>query len=316
MRGIIAFSLFAAWLAAQPATAAQKEVVLGADNPGGSYYLYGGGLSTWINQHSKTLRMTSQTTRGSVENARLLAAGRLDFALINAIPAYQQRHGTGRFQGHPSDRLRGIALLDAPVFQIVTYAKSGIKTLADLAGKRVSIGAPGSGSAITANLLFPLAGLKDKLTMQNLGFNESTTNLRDGNLDAFATASALPVPAIVDLATTGQIRLLDIPPKLIAALHKDSPYYQPFDIPAGTYSGVDKVVHAIADNSLLLTRADVPDDVVTELLTQMYTPEALKYMHNVYHAWDPKSGATVFKDIQVPLHPAALKFYRAHGMIK
>ena len=88
MRQILALSVLAATLAFQPAFGAQKEVVLGADNPGGSYYLYGGGISTWINEHSKSLRMTSQTTRGSVENARLLTNSRLDFGLVNAIATY------------------------------------------------------------------------------------------------------------------------------------------------------------------------------------------------------------------------------------
>jgi|SRR6185437_15183678 len=316
MRKLIALSVFIALMAAHAVTAAEKEVVLGADNPGGSYYLYGGGLSTWINQHSKTMRMTSQTTRGSVENNRLLTSGKLDFGLANAIATYQQRHGTGRFNGHASDRLRGIAVLDAAPLHIVAFPKSGIKTLADLAGKRVSIGAPGSGSSTTAGFLFPIAGLKGKVTIQNLGFSESASNLRDGNVDAFLAASALPLPAVVDLSSTGKIELIDIPQNMIAALHKESPYYQAFDIPTGTYSGVDNVVHTVAVNSLLITRADTPDDIVTELLTQMYTPDALKYMRNVYHAWNPTPDNALFKDIDVPLHPAALKFYKEHGMIK
>lgn len=316
MQKTITLSLFAILLAAHTAAAAEKEAVLGADNPGGSYYLYGGGISTWVNEHSKTLRITSQTTRGSVENARLLTAGRLDFGLVNAIASYQQRHGTGQFDGHPSDRLRGIATLDYAPLHLVTYPTSGIKTLADFAGKRVSIGAPGSGSATTANFLFPLAELKGKVSIQNLGFSESASNLRDGNVDAFMAASALPLPAVVDLASTHQIVLLDIPPDLVTALHKESPFYQAIDIPAGTYSGVSKPVHTVAISSLLLTRADTPDEVVTELLTQMFTPDALGYMHNVYRAWDPTPGAALFADIEVPLHPAALKFYQAHGMIK
>ncbi len=312
---ILVLSLFAVLLAVRPA-AAQQEVLLGADNPGGSYYLYGGGLSTWVNEHSKTLRITSQTTRGSVENARLLTAGRIEFGLVNAIATYQQRHGTGQFEGQQSDKLRGIAVLDFAPIHIVTYPSSGITKLADFAGKRVSIGAPGSGSATTANYLFPLAGLKDKVTIQNLGFSESASNLRDGNVDAFLAASALPLPAVVDLASTQRIILLDIPSDLVAALHKESPFYQSFDIPVGTYPGVTKPVHTVAVSSLLLAQADTPDVVVTEVLTQMYTPEALAYMRNVYRAWDPTPGDKVFTDIEVPMHPAALKFYKAHGMIK
>ena len=207
-------------------------------------------------------------------------------------------------------------MLDAAPLHFVTYPSSGIKTLADFAGKRVSIGAPGSGSATTANFLFPLANLKGKVSVQNLGFSESASNLRDHNVDAFMAASALPLPAVVDLASTGQIVLLDIPNDLIAALHKESPFYQAFEIPAGTYPGVNKPVKTVAVNSLLLARADTPDDAVTELLTQMYTPEALTYMRNVYRAWHPEANPTLFNDIEVPLHPAALKFYKQHGMIK
>jgi TRAP transporter TAXI family solute receptor len=316
MRKTIVLSFFALLAATQLAPAAEKEVLLGADNPGGSYYLYGGGISTWVNQHSKTLRITSQTTRGSVENTRLLSGGRLEFGLANAIATYQQRHGTGRFKGHASDRMRGIAALDTAPVHLVTYPSTGIKTLADFAGKRVSIGAAGSGSATTAGFLFPLAGLQGKVKIQNLGFSESASNLRDGNVDAFMAASALPLPAVVDLASTHKIVLIDIPANLVQALHKESPFYQATDIPAKTYSGVDKVVHTVAVSSLLLTRADVPDEVVTELLTQMYTPQALSYMHNVYNAWHPVPNKELFADIEVPLHPAAIKFYKEHGMLK
>jgi TRAP transporter TAXI family solute receptor len=316
MRQILALSVLATMLAFQPALAAEKEVVLGADNPGGSYYLYGGGISTWVNQHSKSLRITSQTTRGSVENARLLTSSRIDFGLINAIATYQQKHGVGQFKGTPSDKLRGIAALDSAPLHIVTYPATGIKSLADLSGKRVSIGAPGSGSATTANYLFPLSGLTGKVRVQNLGFSESASNLRDGNVDAFFAASALPLPAVVDLASTHEIVLLDIPQNLVDALRKESPFYQPSDIPPGTYSKVSKSVHTVAVSSLLITRDDTPDEVVTELLNQIYTPEALKYMHSVYNAWNPTPGDAIFKDIEVPLHPAALKFYKEKGLIK
>ena len=316
MRQILALSILAATLAIQPALAVEKEVVLGADNPGGSYYLYGGGISTWVNEHSKSLRVTSQTTRGSVENARLLNDSRIDFGLINAIATYQQRHGVGQFKGPPSEKLRGIAALDSAPLHIVTYPSSGIKTLADLANKRVSIGAPGSGSATTANFLFPLAGLTGKIRVQNLGFSESASNLRDGNVDAFFAASALPLPAVVDLSSTHEVVLLDIPQNLVEGLHKESPFYQASDIPAGTYSKINKPVHTVSVSSLLITRADTPDEVVTELLNQIYTPEALQYMRNVYKAWDPAPGQAIFNDIEVPLHPAALKFYKEKGLIK
>lgn len=308
---------FAAMLAFAPvAASAQTELLLGADNPGGSYYLYGGGLSNWINQHSKTIRVTSQTTRGSVENARLLSSGRIAFGLANALAAYQQRKGVGQFQGQQSDKMRGVALLDMAPLHIVTYAKSGINSLQDLAGKSVSIGAPGSGSASVATALFPIAGMAGKVRTQNLGFSESASNLRDGNIDAFLAASALPMPAVVDLASANQISLVPIPESDIKTLHEQNPPYQPVVIPANTYPGVSKDVETVGMASLLLTRADVPDDVVYEVLDQMYTPEALAYIKGVYKAWDPNAGEAVFDSIGIPLHPAALKFYRDKGLLK
>jgi TRAP transporter TAXI family solute receptor len=295
---------------------AQTEVILGADNPGGSYYLYGGGLSNWINQRSKVLRVTSQTTRGSVENARLLNAGRLSFGLVNAIATYQQRRGIGQFKDQQTDSIRGIAVLDVAPLHIVTYPSSGIKTLQDLAGKRVSIGAPGSGSATAAGVLFPVLGIVGKVKAQNLGFNESASNLRDGNLDAFMAASALPMPAVVDLTSTHEVTLIPTPPDVVDDVRKDNPPYQPVTIPANTYSGIKQDVPALGLASLLVARADVPDDVVYELVSQMFTPEALTYMRSVYRAWDPAPGNDLFKAIDVPLHPGALRFYREKGLIK
>lgn len=314
MMRIFAALCFAALISSQ--AFAQTELLLGADNPGGSYYLYGGGLSTWINQNSKTLRLTSQTTRGSVENVRLLTAGRLSFGLANAVATYQSRVGVGQFKGQQTDKIRGIAVLDVAPLHVVTYPSTGIKTMADLAGKRVSIGAPGSGSATAAGVLFPILGLKGKVKTQNLGFSESSANLRDGNIDAFMAASALPTPAVVDLTSTHEVTLVPITKDVVNKLRKDNPPYTPVVIPANTYSGITKDVDTLGVASLLVARADVPDEAVYELVRQMYTSEALNYMKNVYRAWDPKPGEDFFSDIGVPLHPAALRFYKEKGMAK
>ena len=298
------------------ASFAQTEVIIGADNPGGSYYLYGGGLSTWINEHSKTLRATAQTTRGSVENARLLASARIGFGLVNAIAAYQQRHGVGQFENQQSDKLAGIAALDTAPLHIIVYASSGIRSLADLAGKRVSIGAPGSGSATTANALFPIIGLVGKVKALNLGFSESASSLRDSNLDVVFAASALPMPAAVDLASSGHIALIEIPAPIGEDLQKKNPFYEISAIPGNTYNGVTNDVHTVSVASLLVARNDIPDDVVYELVSQMYAPDSLSYMRNVYRAWDPHADQQLFTNIGVPLHPGALRYYREHGSIK
>jgi TRAP transporter TAXI family solute receptor len=298
------------------AASAQTELLLGADNPGGSYYLYGGGLSNWVNQHSQKIRLTSQTTRGTVENVRLLAAGRLSFGLANSLAVYQQAKGVGQFQNQQSDKLRGVALLDMAPLHIVTYASSGIKTMQDLSGKKVSIGAPGSGSASVATVLFPILNLTGKVNTQNLGFSESASNLRDGNIDAFIAASALPMPSVVDLSSANKISLISIPETDIQTLHEQNPPYEPITIPANTYPGVTSDVTTVGMASLLMTTASASDETVTEILQQMYTPEALAYIRSIYRAWDPHSGEAIFEALGVPLHPAAVRFYRENGLIK
>jgi TRAP transporter TAXI family solute receptor len=199
---------------------------------------------------------------------------------------------------------------------IVAYPSSGIKTVQDLTGKRVSIGAPGSGSANASLVLFPAVGIAGKVKTQNLGFSESAANLRDGNLDAFLAMSALPMPAVVDLSSTHELTLVPVSEDVINTVRKDNPPYQAMTIPANSYAGIKQDVVTLAVASTLVTRADMPDDQVYELVSQMFTPDAIAYMKSVYRAWDPSNGVSMFQDMSVPMHPGALKFYREKGLVK
>lgn len=295
---------------------AQQSVVIGSSSVGGSYYLYAGGLSTFINENSDTLQATAQTTRGSVENARLLSAGRLDFGFANGGVVYEQSAGTGQFEGASADNVRGVAVIDIAPLHVVTFADSGIETLPQLEGKQVSVGAPGSGTANTAANLFEAAGLTGKIDVQNLGFDESASNLRDGNLDAFTASSALPMPAVLDLSTSHDVNLVPIDDTVVTALREIAPAYQQVTIPAGTYDGIDADVSSIGVPSMLLTHEGVSEEVVYEFVRQMFAEDAGAYMRNVYNAWNPRPGADAFADLGVPLHPGAERFYREMGLIQ
>ncbi|MCG6114852.1 MAG: TAXI family TRAP transporter solute-binding subunit [Mesorhizobium sp.] len=316
MRNYIIASVLASTLMATTAIAQDRaSVVIGSSSVGGSYYLYAGGLSTFINDNSETLQATAQTTRGSVENARLLAAGRLDFGFSNGGVVYEQSTGTGQFEGATADNIRGIAVIDIAPLHVVTFEQSGIEALSELEGKTVSVGAPGSGTANTAANMLEAAGLTGRIEIQNLGFDESAANLRDGNLDAFAASSAYPMPAVLDLSTSHSVRLLSIDDSVAQQLRELSPAYQQVTIPGGTYNGVDADVMSVGVPSMLITHADVPEDVVYEFVSQMFADEAGTYMRNVYNAWSPEPGAAAFGDISVSLHPGAERFYREMGLI-
>lgn len=313
---LVLAALMAGTLWGTGAGAQQTDVIIGSSSVGGSYYLYAGGLSTYLNDNSETLRATAQTTRGSVENVRLLDAGRLQFGFANGGVVYEQKAGSGQFEGASSDKIRGIATIDIAPLHFVTFAGGNIKTLDDLPGKRVSVGAPGSGSANSTMNLFEAADLVDKVEVQNLGFDESAANMRDGNLDAFSASSAIPMPAVMDLAASRSIALLSISEEVIGRLREISPAYQPVTIPGGTYTGIDGDVLTIGVPSMFVTHADVPEDVVYEMVRVMFSDGAGTYMRNIYNAWAPEPGASAFADIGVPLHPGAERFYREQGWIK
>ena len=296
--------------------AAQQNIVIGASSVGGSYYLYSGGVATLVNRNTDDLVATARTTRGSVENVRLLHAGRIEFAFSGADSVYQIRTGLPPFKGAASTKIRGIARIDAAPMHMVTMADSGIKKFKDLAGKKVSVGAAGSGTAAMGELVLKAYNMMDSVKIQKLGFEESASNMRDGNLDAFNGASALPMPAVADLSTLHKIRILEISDQAIAKVGKQNPAIGKFVIPGGTYKGVDKDVVTIAAASTFVTRADMDEDAVYRLTKLFMTGKSKKYMQSVYRAWNPTPGEDLFKSMGVPMHPGAVRAYKELGLMQ
>lgn len=297
------------------ASAQEQTVVIGASSVGGSYYLYAGGLSGFLSENSDLMRVTAQTTRGSVENVRLLDVDRLEFGLSNAAVVYGHREGIGQFEDAASDQIRGVAILDIAPSHWVTEEGSGVTSFEDLAGNRVSLGAPGSGTANTAELVLEAVGILDDVDTMNFGFSESADNLRDGHLEAFAASSAIPMPAIVDLATTRNVRLLSMTDDMVAAIQEVNPAYDAVTIPGGTYGNFDEDVVTVGVPSTLVTRANMDEEIVYELTRLMHSEEALSHMQDIYSAWNPEPGQGLFDRIGVPLHPGAEAFYRDQGLI-
>ncbi|MCF3934780.1 TAXI family TRAP transporter solute-binding subunit [Acuticoccus sp. M5D2P5] len=292
------------------------DIVIGSSSPGGSYNLYAGGLAAYLTENVEGVDATARTTRGSVENVRLLDRGDLDFAFANGTVLAQQKAGEFQFSDAQSDKIRGIALIDLSPTHWVTSADSPIEAPVDLAGKRVSIGAAGSGGANTAMMVLDTLELPEPVQVQNLGFSESANNLRDGNLEAFAGGSALPMPAVVDLSTTQDIRLLTFDEAFLEKLQERAPAMERAVIPAGTYRGVDTDIITMGNPSTLITREDMDEEIVYQLAKALITDENKEYMRAVYNAWEPEPAPGLWKRIGVPLHPGAERAYREAGLIE
>jgi len=297
-------------------TAHSADVVIGSSAVGGSYYLYAGGLASYLSSKTANIKATARTTRGSVENARLLDRKGMELAFINAAVLFEQKSGLNQFKDASSDRLRGVALVDLAPTHVVTLAASGVKSFSDLRGKRLSIGAAGSGGANSAMKVLNILGMRGDINVQNLGFEESASNLRDGNLEAFMGGSALPMPAVLDLATTQNIRLLSFEESFIRKLQANDPATEITVIPPNTYRGVDYPVTTIGTPSTLVTHADMPAEVIYEISKVLLQPDNRKYMQGIYRAWNPQPGADLWKRINVPLHPGAERAYREAGLLK
>ncbi|WP_312305359.1 TAXI family TRAP transporter solute-binding subunit, partial [Pulveribacter sp.] len=212
------------------------------------------------------------------------------------------------------DKLRGLSATYNNYIQIVANADAGIKTLADLKGKRISVGAARSGTELNARAIFKAAGIdyKDLAKVEYLPFGESVELIKNRQLDATLQSAGLGVASIRDLATAVKIVVVPIPAETVAKVGDAA--YQPATIPAGTYGGQDADVPTAAIPNYLITHAGVSDELAYQMAKQLYEHlDTLKSAHNAAKAIQ-RENAT--KGMPIPLHPGAERYYKEVGVIK
>ena len=228
----------AAALMAAPVAAQELSIATGGT--GGVYFPYGGGLAEVISNHIDGASASAEVTGASVENVALIARGDSDIAIALADTVYGAYNGTGAFEGRQVGELRALASIYPNAVQIVTLADSGISSLDDLRGKRVSVGAPGSGTEVSAQTLLEANGITyDDFDEQRLNFNETADALRDGDIDAGFWSVGPPTSSILNLATTRDITLVPLSSDQIAAAIEVEATFAPYTLREGLYDGVD-----------------------------------------------------------------------------
>ncbi|MEM7711834.1 MAG: TAXI family TRAP transporter solute-binding subunit, partial [Pseudomonadota bacterium] len=262
--------VLAAALAAGPALA-QDQLSIATGGTGGVYFPMGGGLAEVINNHVEGFSATAEVTGASVENMGLIATGDADLAIALADTVQQAYEGTGRFDGQQLAMTRAIGSLYANIVQIVTTADSGIESLADLAGKRVSVGAPGSGTEVNAQTLMEANGLSfDDITAERLNFNETADALANGDIDAGFWSVGAPTSSILNLATTNDIRMISLTEDQIAAAEAADPVFAPLSLPGGTYEGVADDVTTVGVPNVLVVSSEMDEETVYQITKAMY----------------------------------------------
>ncbi|WP_425101517.1 TAXI family TRAP transporter solute-binding subunit [Tropicibacter sp. S64] len=291
---------------------AQSQLSIATGGTGGVYYPMGGGLAEIINTHIDGYSATAEVTGASVENMGLIARGDADLAIGLADTVAQAYSGTGRFEGQQLPMIRGLASLYANMVQIVALKDSGIASLDDLRGKRVSIGAPGSGTEVNTNAILAANGISyDDIEEQRLNFNETADALSNGDIDAGFWSVGAPTSSILNLATTQDIVILALTEaQLDAAMAADATFAKT-TLPGGSYTGVDEDITVLGIPNVLTVSSEMSDDVAYNITKAMF--ENIAELQAVHPAARETTVEFSLSATPVPLHPGAIRYYEEIG---
>jgi TRAP transporter TAXI family solute receptor len=257
------------------------------------------------------------SSRGSVAHINAIVSGLRDSGFAQSDVAYWAYTGTGTMEGKPPAKdLRAIAALFPEHIHLVALKDSGINSVADLKGKRVSLDEPGSGTYVDANLILQANGLSSgDVQAEALKGGAASEALRNGKIDAFFVVAGYPTGSLVELASAVPIKLVPIDGAGAKALTSKYGFFAASDIPAGTYKGVDGVT-TVAVGAQWLTSAQEPEELIYQITKALWNDKTRKLL-DVGHA----KGKVITLDsaldgIGIPLHPGAERFYREAGLIK
>lgn len=310
-----AFAAIALCAVAVMPAAAQQFINILTGGTSGIYYPIGVALSQVYTKAIPEAKSSVQATKASVENLNLLQAGRGEIALTLADALSDAWNGNEEVGFKtPLKKLRGVSGVYSNYIQIVASAESGIKTVADLKGKRISVGAPKSGTELNARAILKAAGLsyKDFAKVEYLPFGESVELIKNRQLDVTLQSAGLGVASIRDLATSVKIVVVPIPADVVAKVGDAA--YQAGMIPAGTYDGQTQDTPTAIIPNFLVTHDGVPAELVYKMTKAMY--DNLDMLVAAHAAAKAIKLADAVKGMPVPLHPGAERYYKEKGLIK
>lgn len=281
---------------------------------GGVYYVYGGALAKLISESVPGVEATAEVTSASIDNLKFLRDSKADIAFTLADTLKDASLGQGAFEGRPID-LRALAVLYTNVTHVVTKKNSGIKQLEDLKGRVVSMGSAGSGTETIADRTLKAAGLdplKD-IRRENLSAQASSDALKDGKIDAFFWSGGLPTAAVLDLAISAPVSILEtssVLPKLQA--HYGESLYRPISIPPSTYASIEVEVHTFGVSNVLVVPANFDEHHAYLIVKAMFEKKAaLAAAHAEARNLSLQNAVS---GSPVAFSAGAMKYYREQGI--
>lgn len=287
------------------------EVAWGGSNPGGVMYYMVGVAGTELAKDLPDINITQVTTGGSTENAKRLIKGELDMGIVYGSHVYMSQAPEGPFaNGDKGTMLRGVAMAYEGPTYFVTLGDSGIETLADLAGKKVALGPPGSGTVFNCSNILTALGLLDSIEPQMMTFADAGRALGNGQIDAFCQSSS-PAAAVTELAETRDITVLPYSEDQLAKVSDTYPFYHTGTMPETTYKGVPATDMPFT-TVYWVAHERVPEDVVKRMVAAAYDKQdALAAGHKAWAQMKP--DVKNFQKLGAPMHPGAEAYYREQG---
>jgi TRAP transporter TAXI family solute receptor len=307
-------AMVCALLLPAPTAYAQQFINVLTGGTSGVYYPLGVAIGKILSDKIPNVKTQVQATKASVENLILLEQGRGEIAFVigDSLKAAWEGDAEAGFKTG-LEKLRTIGAIYPNYIQIVATAESGIKTLADLKGKSVSVGAPKSGTELNSRAILTAAGLsyKDFDKVEYLPFAESVDLMKNGQLAATLQSAGLGVASLKDLGTSTEITVVPVPKQVVDKL---GPPFVSVMIPANTYAGQDKDVPTAAVANYLVTSSAVSDDLAYQMTKLIF--ESLPELANSHAAGREIKLENAALGSPVPLHPGAIRYYREKGLIK
>ena len=286
----------------------KKFLNIGTGGTAGTYYPIGGAIAEVLNKEIPGMSASAQSTGASVANINMLSDGEVDLATVQNDIAYYAAHGAEMFQDKKVDGLQGIASLYPETCQFVTLKSSGIKSLAELKGKRIAVGAVGSGVEANVRQILAAYGVTySDIDAQYLSFAEGASALKDGNVDVAVLTAGYPTASVQDIASQNPVRLLPVEGKIADTLIAQYPFYTKTVIPAGTYAGFDEAVESVSVMAMLVAGPSVNADLGYSITKAIFgNLDRLQAAHAV--------GKQITKDtakagMSLPMNAGAEKYF-------
>ncbi len=293
--------------------AAETRMSIGTAGTAGALYPMGVAMAETINRHVEGIKANAESSAASLENIRNLSKGDVDWAISQNEVAFLAYNGKGKYEGRPVKSLQSLFGTLLSFVQIFAAADSPINSVKDFKGKRIGVGAPGSGGERVAQKILEYYGLDyKKIKPEFMSNPEMVSALKDGTLDAFIITHPLKSAALLDLTTTFKVKMIPVADE---GYYKKYPYYTKTEIPAGTYKNVDQVILTPTSRIVMYTskKCSLTEDQVYRTIKGVW--EYSKEWVNTHPA--VKKYTTLedaLKGVSIPLHPGAAKYYREKGL--